>query len=103
VIVVGTNAGAIVPASPRRSATGTSGALLSSDDYGSSVERTAKLHPLWRAQTDAAWFGRRDVGVARGEWTDLAWSWCGGAVPAASSVVLELWPRWLDLGISAVP
>jgi hypothetical protein len=24
------------------------GALLSSDDYGSSVERTAKLHPLWR-------------------------------------------------------
>jgi len=24
-------------------------ALLSSDDYGSRVERTAKLHPLWRA------------------------------------------------------
>jgi hypothetical protein len=24
------------------------GALLSSDDYGSSVERTAKLHPLWQ-------------------------------------------------------
>jgi hypothetical protein len=24
------------------------GALLSSDDYGSSVERAAKLHPLWR-------------------------------------------------------
>src|SRR5512132_4126261 len=24
------------------------GALLSLDDYGSSVERTAKLHPLWR-------------------------------------------------------
>jgi hypothetical protein len=23
------------------------GALLSSDDLGSSVERTAKLHPLW--------------------------------------------------------
>jgi acetylornithine deacetylase/succinyl-diaminopimelate desuccinylase-like protein len=23
------------------------GALLSSDDYGSSVERTAKLHPAW--------------------------------------------------------
>jgi hypothetical protein len=23
------------------------GALLSSDDFGSSVERTAKLHPLW--------------------------------------------------------
>ena len=26
-----------------------SGALLSSDDFGSSVERTAKLHPLWHA------------------------------------------------------
>jgi hypothetical protein len=25
------------------------GALLSSDDYGSSVERAAKLHPLWQA------------------------------------------------------
>jgi len=25
------------------------GALLSSDDFGSSVERTAKLHPLWQA------------------------------------------------------
>jgi hypothetical protein len=29
------------------------GALLSSDDYGSRVERTAKLHPLWRV----AWRG----------------------------------------------
>ena len=28
------------------------GALLSSDDYGSSVERTAKLHPLWQCRTD---------------------------------------------------
>jgi hypothetical protein len=27
------------------------GALLSSDDYGSSVERTAKLHPLWRVHS----------------------------------------------------
>ena len=27
------------------------GALLSSDDYGSSVERAAKLHPLWHEQT----------------------------------------------------
>jgi hypothetical protein len=27
------------------------GALLSSDDFGSSVERTAKLHPLWQAGT----------------------------------------------------
>ena len=26
----------------------TRGALLSSDDYGSSVERTATLHPLWQ-------------------------------------------------------
>jgi hypothetical protein len=31
------------------------GALLSSDDFGSSVERTAKLHPLWQVQcVDAA-------------------------------------------------
>jgi hypothetical protein len=30
------------------------GALLSSDDSGSSVERTAKLHPLWRAQLSKA-------------------------------------------------
>ena len=28
-------------------------AVLSSDDYGSSVERTATLHPLWRV----AWRG----------------------------------------------
>jgi hypothetical protein len=34
--------------SPRPQATGTSGAVLSSDDYGSSVERAATLHPLWR-------------------------------------------------------
>jgi hypothetical protein len=27
----------------------TRGALLSWDDFGSSVERTAKLHPLWQA------------------------------------------------------
>jgi hypothetical protein len=38
--------GGIVPTRPRRGATGTPGALLSSDDYGSSVERAAKLHPL---------------------------------------------------------
>ena len=25
------------------------------------------------------------VGVARGQWTDLGWSWCGGAVLMASS------------------
>ena len=34
--------GVALPSKPRL------GALLSSDDYGSSVERTATLHPLWR-------------------------------------------------------
>jgi hypothetical protein len=28
----------------------TGGALLSSDDYGSSVERTATLHPVWQGE-----------------------------------------------------
>jgi hypothetical protein len=39
------------------------GALLSSDDFGSSVERTAKLHPLWRWEVRlvcAAWWGALD-------------------------------------------
>jgi hypothetical protein len=36
------------------------GALLSSDDFGSSVERTAKLHPLWREQS------RRGLSSIRG-------------------------------------
>jgi hypothetical protein len=45
--VYGTSVGAIVR-QPRPQATGTSGALLSSDDYGSSVARTARPHPLWR-------------------------------------------------------
>jgi hypothetical protein len=36
------------PDSPRPQATGTAGAVLSSDDCGSSVERTAKRHSLWR-------------------------------------------------------
>jgi hypothetical protein len=39
------------------------GALLSSDDYGSSVEPTAKLHPLWRWEVRlvcAAWWGALD-------------------------------------------
>ena len=44
------------------------GALLSSDDYGSSVERTAKLHPLWQCRTDGRdvdeW--RHDLGIAVG-------------------------------------
>ena len=31
-----------------RSEQGILDAVLSSDDYGSSVKRTAKLHPLWR-------------------------------------------------------
>jgi hypothetical protein len=44
------------------------GALLSSDDYGSSVERTAKLHPLWQAGTRSwvAW-RRGSVRAARGK------------------------------------
>jgi hypothetical protein len=36
------------------------GALLSSDDFGSSVELTAKLHPLWRG----AWRGIAPDGSA---------------------------------------
>ena len=36
------------------------GALLSSDDYGSSVERTATLHPLWQS------LGWRDVVMGEG-------------------------------------
>ena len=36
------------PDSPRPQASGTSGALLSSDDCGWSVERTGRLHPLWQ-------------------------------------------------------
>jgi hypothetical protein len=39
------------------------GALLSSDDYGSSVEPTAKLHPLWRWEVRlvcTAWWGALD-------------------------------------------
>jgi hypothetical protein len=34
-----------------------------SDDFGSSVERTAKLHPLWRWEVRlvcAAWWGALD-------------------------------------------
>jgi hypothetical protein len=42
------NAGAIVSAGPDRLRLGTSGALLSSDDFGSSVEPAEKLHPLWQ-------------------------------------------------------
>ena len=39
--------------------------LLSSDDYGSSVGRTAKLHPLWQAQLSrpGVGSGRCVVGV----------------------------------------
>jgi hypothetical protein len=36
----------------------TVGALLSSDDYGSSVERTATLHPLWQARV--RWYADAD-------------------------------------------
>jgi hypothetical protein len=42
------NAGATVSAALDHLRLGTSGALLSSDDYGSSVEPTAKRHPLWQ-------------------------------------------------------
>jgi hypothetical protein len=41
----------------------TGGAVLSSDDCGSSVERTAELHPLWRWEVRlvcAAWWGALD-------------------------------------------
>jgi hypothetical protein len=33
---------------------GAVGALLSSDDYGSSVERAAELHPLWQTVDQGA-------------------------------------------------
>jgi hypothetical protein len=39
------------------------GALLSSDDFGSSVERTAKLHPLWRGQRWGAGRGAPGNGI----------------------------------------
>jgi hypothetical protein len=46
------------------------GALLSSDDYGSSVERTATLHPLWQAHVQ-----RSDKVVGRGSdsWCAVCW------------------------------
>ena len=53
-VVYGTNTGAI-PRNPRPPATGTSGALLSSDDFGSSVERDGALHPLWHAPEGGWW------------------------------------------------
>jgi putative transposase len=37
------------------------GALLSSGDYGSSVEGTAKLHPLWQVQAGRAGASERDA------------------------------------------
>jgi hypothetical protein len=47
--------------------TGTAGALPSSHDFRSSVERTAKLHPLWQvleALCEAAQsYGKRGLGV----------------------------------------
>jgi hypothetical protein len=43
------------------------GALLSSDDYGSSVERTAKLHPLWQCCTDGR-HGRMGRDLSDGRW-----------------------------------
>jgi hypothetical protein len=46
VVVFGAIGGAIVAAALDHLRLGPSGALLSSDYYGSSVEPTAKLHPL---------------------------------------------------------
>jgi hypothetical protein len=58
------NAGATVSAALDHLRLGTSGALLSSNDYGSSVERTATLHPLWQVL----------------EWEELrATRWCAQA------------------------
>jgi hypothetical protein len=45
----------------------TRGALLSSDDYGSSVERAAKLHPLWQEPVAA--------GVLRATALRFCWGW----------------------------
>jgi hypothetical protein len=41
------------------------GALLSSDDYGSSVERTGRLHPLWQAGYGTAVVGLRSESLNR--------------------------------------
>jgi hypothetical protein len=38
------------------------GALLSSEDFGSSVERTVTLHPLWQVQSSGCY--RSAVGLA---------------------------------------
>ena len=40
----------------------TTGAVLSSDDYGSSVERTVKLHPLWHVVQ--VWSGQKAVRIS---------------------------------------
>jgi hypothetical protein len=50
----------------------TSGALLSSDDYGSSVERAATLHPLWQGRR---WWQNEWARRLRCDWTGV---WCGG-------------------------
>jgi hypothetical protein len=39
----------LLPAAAVGASNRTPGASLSSDDFGSSVERTATLHPLWQA------------------------------------------------------
>ena len=46
------------------------GALLSSDDFGSSVERTARLHPLWQVHRRVV--GLRRIGAMRRRTRDAA-------------------------------
>jgi hypothetical protein len=61
VIVLGTNAGAIVSAALDRLRLATSGALLSSDDYGSRVERDGgaiRLCGAVRCLVGAQWWAR---------------------------------------------
>ena len=73
------------------------GALLSLDDFGSSVEGAAKLHPLWQAGVGGVMPGVRamdwqrlgrelpDLGKERMRyqgWCIRLWNWC----PSCSSV-----------------
>ena len=57
------------------------GALLSSDDYGSSVMRAAERHPLWHVQSgDCCW---RSAGGPRGRVSAGRISWVAGISRAA--------------------
>ena len=70
------------------------GALLSSDDYGSSVERTATLHPLWQARRGTcSWLPGDD---RYGRWSP------GGGRPSVDDVwvsPLGVWGcrLWVDV------